>query len=92
MNRRLENISRQVLDPSSSGVRAELRYLLDRLLHRERLIGALTSDQWKSIASRVPPGRKDEREVLSRIGRLANELQREAADWEANSEDRAGAD
>ena len=92
MNRRLENLHRQVRDPSSSDSDAELRYLLDRLLKRERLIGALTPDQSKSIASRVRPGRKDEREVLSRIGRLAKELHRKEANWEARGGNQAGVD
>lgn len=77
MNGRLESIRDKVRVSADGGLRAELRYLLDRVLRRDQIIGSLAPDQWKSIASRVPPGHRQEREALSRIARLAEELQEE---------------
>jgi hypothetical protein len=88
MNGRLENIQEQVRRSTGSGLQAELRYLLDRVLKRDRIIGSLTPEQWKSVASRVPPGHRKERDTLSRIARLARELQEEAGE-EAVTEDPA---
>jgi hypothetical protein len=68
-----------------------LFYILDRVLKRDRIIGSLTPDQWKSVASRVPPGHRKERDALSRIARLARELQKEAGE-EAVTEDPAAVD
>jgi len=61
---------------------------LDRVLKRDRIIGSLTPEQWKSVASRVPPGHRKERDALSRIARLAKELQKEAGE-EADGEPEA---
>jgi hypothetical protein len=71
MNGRLENILDKVQSSTGSGLQAELHYLLDRLRRRDRIIGSLTPEQWKSVASRVPPGHRKERDALSRISRLA---------------------
>jgi hypothetical protein len=88
MNGRLENILDKVQSSTGSGLQAELHYLLDRLRRRDRIIGSLTPEQWKSVASRVPPGHRKERDALSRISRLAKELQQESGE-EAVPADRA---
>lgn len=88
MNDRLESLREQVQSSTGSGLRAELRFLLDRVLKRDRIIGALTPEQWNSVASRVPPGHRKEREALGRIARLAQEIQEEAGE-EAVSEEPA---
>ena len=80
MNGRLENIEKQVRRSSEGGLHAELRYLLDRVPDRDRIIGALAPEQWRSIRSRVPPGHKQERLVVSRMARLAEELREEACE------------
>jgi hypothetical protein len=91
MNGRLENILDKVQSSTGSGLQAELHYLLDRLRRRDRIIGSLTPEQWKSVASRVPPGHRKERDALSRISRLAKELQQESGE-EAVPADRAALD
>jgi hypothetical protein len=91
MNGRLESIRKHLRRATGSGLQAELRYLLDRVLKRDRIIGSLTPEQWKSVASRVPPGHRKERDALSRIARLAGELQKEAGE-EAVTEDPAAVD
>jgi hypothetical protein len=63
MNGRLENILDKVQSSTGSGLQAELHYLLDRLRRRDRIIGSLTPEQWKSVASRVPPGHRKERDA-----------------------------
>jgi hypothetical protein len=85
MSGRRENIFDKVRSSTGSGLQAELRYLLDRLRKRDRIIGSLTPEQWKSVASRVPPGHRKERDALSRISRLAisrlaKELQQESGE------------
>jgi hypothetical protein len=91
MNGRLESIREQVRSSTGSGLRAELRFLLDRVLKRDRIIGSLTPEQWKSVASRVPPGHKKERDALRRIARVARDLQKEAGEG-AVTEDPAAID
>jgi hypothetical protein len=86
MNGRLESIREQVRSSTGSGLRAELRFLLDRVLKRDRIISSLTPEQWNSVASRVPPGQRKERDALSRISRLAKELQEEAGGGTATEE------
>ncbi len=80
MNGRLESIREHLRHSTASGLQAELRYLLDRVLKRDRIIGSLTPEQWKSVASRVPPGHRKERDALSRIARVARDLQKEAGE------------
>ena len=86
MNGRLESIREHVRSSTGSGLRAELRFLLDRVLRRDRIIGSLTPEQWNSVASRVPPGHRKERDALSRISRLAKELQKEAGEGTVTEE------
>ena len=91
LNSRLENIRKHVRHSTGSGLQAELRYLLDRVLKRDRIISSLTPEQWQSVASRVPPGHLKERDALSRIALLARELQKEAGE-EAVTEEPAAVD
>ena len=82
MNGRLENIQKeniqkQVGDSKNTGTVADVRYLVNRLHQRDRIISSLAPEQWKSIASRVPPGRAEEREALREIAHLAKELREE---------------
>lgn len=86
MQGRLENIRQQVEDSGRSGLLADLRYLLARAVKRDRVIGSLSPRQWRSIASRVPPGRRKERDVLNQLAALAEEL-REEAGGETRAED-----
>ena len=86
MNGRLESIREQVRSSTGSGFRSELRFLLDRVLRRDRIIGSLTPEQWNSVASRVPPGHRQERDALSRISRLAKELQEESGEGTVTEE------
>lgn len=74
---RKESIQKQVGDPENSGTVADVRYLVNRLHQRDRIINSLAPEQWKSIASRVPPGRAEEREALREIAHLAEELREE---------------
>lgn len=80
MNGRLENIRKQVRASTGGELQAELRFLLERVLRRDRIIGSLTPGQWNSIASRVPPGHRKERDALGRIALLAEELQHEGGE------------
>jgi hypothetical protein len=77
MNGRLENIQKQMGDSKNTGTVADVRYLVNRLHQRDRIISSLAPKQWKSIASRVPPGRAEEREALREIAHLAEELREE---------------
>lgn len=83
MNGRLEYIRDKVLGSADGGFRAELHYLFDRVVKRDQIIASLRPDQWKSIASRVPPGHREERDALGRIARLAEELREEDAEQTA---------
>ena len=78
MNDRLDNIRKQTRNSDGSGLHADLRYLLDRLLKRDRIIGSLDPERWTSIASRVPPAHREERAALGGIARIAEELRKEA--------------
>lgn len=77
MNRRLESIQKQSRSDTKAGPQAELHDLLDRLQRRDRVIGSLTPEQWRSVASRVPPAHGKVRDALSRISQLAAEVQQE---------------
>ena len=77
MNGRLEDIQKQVGDSENKGTVADVRYLVNRLHQRDRIISSLAPEQWKSIVSRVPPGRAKEREALRQIAHLAEELREE---------------
>ena len=72
-----ENIQKQMGDSENTGTVADVRYLVNRLQQRDRIISSLTPEQWKRIASRVPPARAEEREALREISRLAEELREE---------------
>lgn len=74
---RKESIQKPVGDSENSGTVADVRYLVNRLHQRDRIISSLAPEQWKSIASRVPPGRAEEREALREIAHLAKELREE---------------
>ncbi len=74
---RKESIQKQVGDSENSGTVADVRYLVNRLHQRDRIINSLAPEQWESIASRVPPGRAEEREALREISHLAKELREE---------------
>lgn len=67
-------------ESSSSGLRKEQRPHQDHLLRLERILSSLAPKQWRSIASRVPPGRRKERDTLARIARLSEELREEAGE------------
>ena len=82
MNGRLENIPKENIqkemgDSENTGTVADVRHLVNRLHQRDRIINSLAPEQWKSIASRVPPGRAEEREALREIAFLAEELREE---------------
>ena len=74
---RKESIQKQVGDSENSGTVADVLYLVNRLRQRDRIINSLAPEQWESIASRVPPGRAEEREALREIAHLAKELREE---------------
>ncbi len=76
-NTQKESSQKQVGDSENSGTVADVRYLVNRLHQRDRIISSLAPEQWKSIASRVPPGRAEEREALREIAHLAEELREE---------------
>ncbi len=72
-----ENIKKQMGDSENTGIVADVRYLVNRLHQRDRIISSLAPEQWKSIVSRVPPSRAEEREALREIAQLAEELREE---------------
>ncbi len=72
-----EIIKKQMGDSENTGTVADVRYLVNRLHQRDRIISSLAPEQWRSIASRVPPGRAEEREALREIAQLAEELREE---------------
>ena len=68
-------------EPSGSRLQeGHQRPLPDRLLRLERIIGSLAPKQWRSIASRVPPGHREERDTLARIARLSEELREDESE------------
>ena len=71
----IDNLQKQLGSASSDGLLADLRHLLDHVSRRERIIGSLGPEQWKSIASRVPPSHEEERDALRNLAQLAQELQ-----------------
>ncbi len=76
-NTQKESSQKQVRDSEKPVTVADVRYLVNRLHQRDRIISSLAPEQWKSIASRVPPGRAEEREALREIAHLAKELREE---------------
>jgi hypothetical protein len=77
MTRRVLDIEQRITDSPRTDNQADLRYLLDRLSAQDRIIGSLAPAQWLSIASRVPPGHRDERAALTDIARLAEQVRKE---------------
>ena len=82
MNGRLENIRKESIqnqmgDSENTRTAADVRHLVNRLHQQDRIISSLTPEQWKSIVSRVPPARAEEREALRQIAHIAEELREE---------------
>lgn len=74
MTRRAVDIEDRLANPPQTDKPAQIRNLLDRLAAQDGLISSLAPEQWRSIASRVPPGHREEREALMALARLADQL------------------
>jgi hypothetical protein len=77
MTRRTVDIEGRLADPPQTDNPARIHHLLDRLSAQDRIIGSLAPEQWHSIASRVPPGHREERKALTAIAKLAEQLRQE---------------
>ncbi len=77
MTRQTSDTEERLAPASPTDKPAGIQPLLDRLAAQDEVIGSLAPEQWQRIASRVPPGHREEREALAAIARIAGQVRQE---------------